>query len=642
MDNLFTNLRIYFKKVSFDCLTKEEINKAKSDNIEINIKNNNFNCYSLKLGKIGCIDTDNAEAEYFVNNLIGKEYIKTPSISNVLLKGEYQNNYHRLFIIPDELKDNENQYKIGDGSLDILFKGWLYEPKNNILTEDYLIPTLSISKYNELMKFKPTIKTRPHNNFYNKKADKMELLEKRFNPQQLAEIFYNDNKDKYIYNINLGWFSYDNYNKLKTWNKNAPVGMLNDIQYYFNKYIDAINLPKINLKADTNSFNDEIKRMKIINKAINTIGDPNFIEKIIKVLTGLYTVENLELNPNRNIIAFEDKIYNFEKGEFRNIEKNDFINISTKYKAPSIKNDKILKELDDLLISIFNNDELKNYYLITTALSLYSNDREECFFHTGCGGNGKGVLSSLLSNCMGSYFLTVENTFLTSITKSGSANSSLYSSKFVKYLFVSEPDNGENNTLNADFIKSLTGADNISCRQLYGTQIEFKPRFIINLQCNNLPDLKKLDRALIRRIKTIPYSNRFVEKPTKPNERLINYTLKEKLNKQEYIDNFMLLLLSKATEYINKPIEIPKEVKQATAEYFDDNNPIKAFIDEYYNINIENSRVKISDIKKLYEAITENKIDSKRITNDLKLNNFIVVKRAGQIVCEGLQLKEEL
>lgn len=638
MENLFSNLRIYFKKVNFDCLTKEEINKAKGDNIEINIKNDNFNCYGLKLGKIGCIDTDNAEAEQFVNNIIGKEYIKTPSISNILLKGQYQDNYHRLFIIPDELKDNNNNYKVGDGSLDILFKGWLYEPKNNILTEDYLIPTLSISKYNELMKFKPTIKTRTTNNFYNKKDD-FELLENKFNPLTLAELYFNDNKDKYIYNVNLGWFSYDKFNKLISWGKNTPIGIINDIQEYLNKFIDN-HKPTINLKVDKEVFNIELKRIKIINKCYNTVADPNTIEKIIKILIGKYNNNELELNPNRNIIAFDDKIYDFEKGEFRDIQKNDYITVSTKYMAPNKQDKEILKELDELLISIFNNDILKNYYLVTTALSLYNNNKEECFFHNGGGGNGKGVLSSLLSNCLGSYFLTVENTFLTSFTKAGSANSSLYSSKFVKYLFVSEPDNGDNNILNCDFLKSLTGADTVSCRQLYGTQTGFKPRFIINMQCNTMPDLKKLDCGLIRRIRTIPYLNKFVEKPTKPNERLINYKLKEKLNKQEYINNFMLLLLNKATEYINKPIEIPKEVEQATADYFEDNNPIKVFIDEYYNINIENNYVKISDIKKLYEAITEKKIDSKRISNDLKLNNFIVIKKNGQIVCEGLQLKD--
>jgi hypothetical protein len=62
-------------------------------------------------------------------------------------------------------------------------------------------------------------------------------------------------------------------------------------------------------------------------------------------------------------------------------------------------NEEYRKKVDDLLNSIFEEKDDLNYYMLTTALSLFGNQFESLFIHTGKGGNGKGVLSEIIEKC---------------------------------------------------------------------------------------------------------------------------------------------------------------------------------------------------------------------------------------------------
>jgi len=94
---------------------------------------------------------------------------------------------------------------------------------------------------------------------------------------------------------------------------------------------------------------------------------------------------------NINLLAFEDKLYDFDKLQFRNIEPTDYITKTTKYNAP-ISNKEHREFIMKLLYSIFENDEMVEYWLTTTGLSLFSNKYESLYIYFGAGSNGKGML----------------------------------------------------------------------------------------------------------------------------------------------------------------------------------------------------------------------------------------------------------
>jgi hypothetical protein len=58
-----------------------------------------------------------------------------------------------------------------------------------------------------------------------------------------------------------------------------------------------------------------------------------------------------------------------------------------------------------------------DFWKISTALSIFGKSFESLYIHTGRGRNGKGVLSTLLKSLLGDYFLTTDNTFLTTLNQ---------------------------------------------------------------------------------------------------------------------------------------------------------------------------------------------------------------------------------
>jgi hypothetical protein len=148
--------------------------------------------------------------------------------------------------------------------------------------------------------------------------------------------------------------------------------------------------------------------------------------------------------------------------------------------------------------------------------------------------NGKGIIAKAR---------------LTSVNKNGGPNSTLANCKGVRVLSVSEPNNDGNTecNLNVDLIKYMTGRDPITCRELYKSNITYIPLFNVFLQCNDLPNIKKLDNGITRRLRIINYPFQFVETPINTNDKLVNTKLKDEFkNARKFYKEIELILLISA------------------------------------------------------------------------------------------------
>ena len=206
---------------------------------------------------------------------------------------------------------------------------------------------------------------------------------------------------------------------------------------------------------------------------------------------------------------------------------------------------------------------------------------------------------------LGNYYLTADNTFLTTVFRSGQANPILANSKGARFLLVSEPDNGTAEcTLNLDFVKSMTGNDEITARKLFEDNITFRPFFSLTLQCNQKPKLNKVDKAIEERLKIINYPFTFVDNPKLSNERKKDNNLKDMITEPEFINEFINMLFDVANE--NKKInyiELPEEVLRENREYIDENNSVLSFLIEMYDItNDEKDKIKSSDLLTKYNS----------------------------------------
>ena len=160
--------------------------------------------------------------------------------------------------------------------------------------------------------------------------------------------------------------------------------------------------------------------------------------------------------------------------------------------------------------------------------------------------------------------------------------------------------------IQAGVMKSLTGGDNISTRELNSSQMEFKPMAKLFMACNRQPMLSDSDGGTIRRLKLTEFIARFVDNPsTEPQpqngiyEFKIDKDLKSKL--EGYKSVFMCILLNYYKIYRSEGIVPPMSVIKVTKKYESDNNLIKEFVDEYIQESDKGDFILKDELKNIFK-----------------------------------------
>jgi len=494
-----------------------------------------------------------------------------------------------------------------------------------------------------------------------KRSDFYLMIENNVNNLDLAILYYNLQPTKYAYSKVSKWWEYRPSNILVNTGDEKPTSLINNIGFTLREYF---NEQRKLLNPDDKEFKE---KNECIMKIYSKLGQSSFCKGVIDFLPDLYYNDKIEemIDRNTNIIAFNNMLYDIEKNEFRNIKPNDYICRTCGYDINTKKDKETRDELIKIIEGIFPDKDTREYYLKATALSFFSNRFENFYVLTGKGRNGKGVLDKLIKVALGKYHYTAEPTFLTTIIRAGVPNPTLSECNGIRYLSVSEPDNGaENCCLNVEFVKGITGRDKITSRGLYEKNKTFENTFSVFLQCNNKPTLNKLDKAIVERLKCIPFTERFLTNPdpTDEHQHPVNNKLKDIVGTQKYINEFMLYMFEIAHE--NKDIESSKFClsdlcKQSTNEYVEENNAFKFWFDSTYQKMIMPSKEEWKKLSKeeqdeskcriktsvLLNEYNEGKqkheqITAKKLRNALTFNDIEVHTYSGYSVIQGYKHKE--
>ena len=496
-----------------------------------------------------------------------------------------------------------------------------------------------------------TPKNDERNEFYN-------MIDNEIGDIEYAKMFYSMCPDKYFYSEQSMWWEIRDNKRYYNTGKSMPVGITNILSENLRKKLEEHrkNLNPLDEKTQ--------ERSKKILKEYKRLGNRKPLENIASFLPKLCMKEKEEfdfkMDANTNLIAFNDCVYDLRTNKCRPIEPTDFISKTTRYNLGGMNSDPAKrKKVIEIIESIFPDDDLREYWLKCSALSFFTNRFEKLYILTGTGGNGKGIMTSYLKACGGDYVLTAEQTFLTSITKGGQASPCLASTEGVRIVLVSEPDNGEKSCyMNVEFVKAITGRDELSARFLNQNNKVFEPRFTVLMSCNNKPEIRKLDKGLLRRLSIHPYLCSFKSNPDPANkyEKVGNSTLKDLKYDQAFIREFMLYMIEIA--YTNKDvedIEMPSPAKEAVNEYVDDNNHFKGWFDTHFKTVQEPTTSEkkellkwrgehtfsTGDLLKKYNQ-TENRISSSQLLNALKYNEITIYKKDGQKWIRYYEYIEEL
>jgi P4 family phage/plasmid primase-like protien len=472
-----------------------------------------------------------------------------------------------------------------------------------------------------------------------KKEDDQETIDltKNSTDYDIARTLYNMFKDKYTaVSLNEKWFWYMFDGVI--W-RESPAGC--DLRNNINTdlYFHILDLIKEYCDKAREAEEDEVKafyasKIGTLNKLSHKIRQNSCKDAILKECAWFFKNADFfdRLDSQRNLIGFDNGVYDLEKGEFRKSTSNDMISLTTKYDYTDIINLDIRNEILEFFTSITSSIEMRDYLLTISAYMLTGDKRlEEFWILTGTGGNGKGVYAELQNKTYGNLYYSPDITILTGKKNdSGKVSPEIAKTKGKRFLMTSEPERDDK--LQTGRLKLYTGGDSIQARGLYKEPTEFKPQFGIMLQTNGIPELNNFDGGIARRMRIVNLPFKFVENPHMAHEKQLDTTLKHKFESNvEYAQQFMILLL----EYYNKNVKnvnklyTPDEVMVKTNEYLKTQDAVGQFIVETYEItNSEKDKVKSAD---LYQEFKHSEF-----CGDISISN---VKFTEQMLSKGLTKK---
>jgi P4 family phage/plasmid primase-like protien len=315
-----------------------------------------------------------------------------------------------------------------------------------------------------------------------------------------------------------------------------------------------------------------------------------FKDSVMKECRELFLDEQLalKLDENKNLIAFENGVFDTLSMEFRDGRPEDYISFSTKVKYDPERHYSSYEcwaELNKFLTSILPDQSVREYFLrhLSTCLS-GSNEAQKFHILTGSGSNGKSMLMNLVSTTFGDYACKAPISLLTQQrNKSAAAAPELVRMKGRRFVTMQEPD--EQVPLNTGLMKELASCEKITARDLYAgskQMIDFDIQARFHLACNEKPKVNTTDGGTWRRLVVIDFPRKFVPHPTAANELPIDETIVQKVVSEEWAECFAAYLVQLYKDGNGwRKITPPNKVMEYTNEYKVESDIIARFMGEY-------------------------------------------------------------
>ena len=422
-----------------------------------------------------------------------------------------------------------------------------------------------------------------YNVFDDKKLNDLVYASLNCTGSNIAELVYYLYKDKFNCTAGKEWYEYHEHK----WTIGDHVIfklISTDVVKYHTQLIKYYR----GIKTKDPVLREHILTMiDVMKKLIGKLQATTFKDGIMKDICYTFYLNNKnfvdELDQKHHLLGFQNGVYDLEKFEFRDGRPDDYISMSTGYDYVN-EYSKNKKALFQFLEDIQPLPAQRDYLLKYTATGLSGHNNEEiavCL--SGKTRNGKTKYKDLVDFTLGDYFITFASNLLTMPRPAPSnPQPELIAFKNKRFGLGSEPEtkNGKTGQINTSFFKFLTGNEKIPCRNLYDKTITmFNPTHKIGLLCNKIPAMDDNDDdAVWERLRCIEFPIKFVDNPTKENERKINKNLKQIL--PSWKQDFMLLLIEKYREYKITGLVATDEILKFTRSYKDENDIYKHFLDE--------------------------------------------------------------
>ncbi|KAJ3082129.1 hypothetical protein HK102_001894 [Quaeritorhiza haematococci] len=333
--------------------------------------------------------------------------------------------------------------------------------------------------------------------------------------------------------------------------------VLGDIKELMNPLTDGAFLHTRLREAHQHYLNKGNKKLAAqIQKVTKKVQKESFMTRVAKQSCARLLKEDYEdivarLDGNKNLLGFNNGVYDLERGLFRDGRPNDYISKSVGYEY--VPNDHEHRtEIEHFFVTLFPDQELRDYVMRYLASCLSGNTQDQMIF-LAHGGSQSSSLLALMKEALGPDYASTTDT-VTGRQRSD-FHAVLKGKRFVYSQTVEK--------INEGAFKTMIG-NTVS-----------QPDFKLFLVCNHLPKFSDVD--LVRRIRVIPF------KPESQNDWR---------NTKSWRSSFMCLLLEKYREYKRHGLaDKPKLVAAMTRGCLVNNDPVKAYLQmECERVPVEESR----------------------------------------------------
>lgn len=363
-----------------------------------------------------------------------------------------------------------------------------------------------------------------------------------------------------------------------------------------------------------------------LGKKMRMTSDKNKFIYESRVLTynraGKTLLNKLDTNPY--IIGFENGVYDFNEGRFRDGMPEDFVSLSTRRSYveidyENIEHQQIIKQINTFFEQLFPDPELRRYVWQHAASGLIGSNQNQTFnIYTGVGANGKSLFVEFMAMALGDYRGTVPISLITQKRATvGGTSSEVAQLKGKRYAVMNEPSEGDK--INEGILKEITGGDQITGRDLYLPAVTFTPAFDLVACTNHLFDITAQDDGTWRRIRVVPFVSTFadpkdIDKMKKERQHVFLKDKEMKNKIEKWIPIFLSMLIEIAKETKGKVDDCDAVLKESNA-YRQQQDFIAAFIDEKIVKGNSNDSVIKTEIQVEFKQWYESEYNKKAPSN---------------------------
>jgi len=372
----------------------------------------------------------------------------------------------------------------------------------------------------------------------------------------------------------------------------------------------------LNIYADLKNSKLDADEKKSIFQFASKSQSANRIDSMLKLAHAVFSIKHDELDSDSYswLLNVENGVIDLKTGELlphnpqRLITKIAPITYNPQAQCPIFNN---------FIASLFPDEpEMIQYLQKFFGYTLTAQTNEQMFLvGWGSGGNGKGTLFDVFLKLLGDYAVMTPSETLVKKEKDTGISNDVARLRGARFVLASEFPKGKK--ANSIFIKQATGQDVLAARFLHKEFFEFRAKFKLVLMTNDKPIMDGEDDAIWRRIKLVPFRQKF--EGTK-----IDMSLRDKLTSQEELSGILNWCIQGCMLWQNDGLIPPAAVLEATSEYRDESSINNQWLTDC-TIRQSNIKTKLAELHKNYSNwMSSNSISP--IPNPKELCTFLVDK----------------